>query len=845
MPPDVHLTTRVPAASLRRWLLTLPLVALAACGGGAGTALEEPALPPPDGIRGTVQAPDLVLGRLVELEPNGTPTLAYRLPPASARTRLEVAGNLGATAALYGQADVADVLRYLPLSPSDVTVRVTYAPVDPVGGAANVLALEARLADGPLLAQTTGPSPLTLTATLAARQPLLLTLTATQGHFPYLVTLDAADPAAPPKPDAEPRTDRPALPRSDRVGGAARSLAACADTHLLVRLRPGTDPSAFAAAHGLTLGAPTGSGAWRMLLAPDAAGAGALKAKRSATALGDQPEVLSAEPDWIVQPFGSTNDPNLGRQWNLSAIGAPEAWDITRGAPSIVIGVVDSGFVDHPDLAGQTEEGYDFISDPTRAGDGDGRDPDPADEGDAGLSDGFSTWHGTHVGAIAAGRADDGLGGVGVAPGCRVMALRALGRGGGLSSDVGDAILFAAGALTTAEGRRLAVPLRIVNLSLGTPVPSIEIESACAVAAERGVLLVAAAGNDGGSVSFPAAYPTVMAVGAVDGLLEGTAYSNHGNEISVVAPGGRRTLDLQGDGWPDAILSAGIDETLFPRAMGATWYVGTSQASPHVAGAAALLLSLSPTLTRTQVKARLEQSAMDRGVGGFDALHGHGLLQVHTALKRLRADLGTPLVTPALSLPVRALRLIGLESLRSVPVVNAGGGVLSIQGAQVVTDDGGNWLGVTLVPNFFGADCDVARIEVLVDRTALPPDPAWWSGTIRLYNTNGALGLLRVTASVNAWARAGSPFRVVALDTVNGGSPLIGFADPERDYRYWLTGLPPATYRIKSGDDLDADSFFCEPGDVCGWFGGATEAEATLLPFLPGAAFPETNVTLR
>lgn len=845
MPPDVPPTTRVPAASLRRWLLSLPLVALAACGGGTGVPLEEPALPPPDGIRGTVQAPDRVLGRLAEMEPNGTPTLAYRLPPASARTRLEVAGNLGATAALYGQSDTADVLRYLPLSASDVTVRVTFAPVDPVGGGPNVLALSARLENGQLLAQAGGSSPQTLTVTLAARQPLLVTLAITQGHGPYLLTLEAADPAVPPKPDAPAEDEGPAGTRLEGAGAAARSRAACADTHVLVRLRPGTDPAAFAAAHGLTLGAPTGSGTWRMLLAPDAGGGGAQKAKRSAATLRDDPEVLLAEPDWIVQPFGSTNDPNLGRQWNLSAIGAPEAWDITRGAPSIVIGIVDSGFAAHPDLAGQTEEGYDFISDPTRAGDGDGRDADPTDAGDAGLSDGFSTWHGTHVGAIAAGRADDGVGGAGVAPGCRVMALRALGRGGGLSSDVADAILFAAGALTTAEGRRLAAPLRIVNLSLGTPVPSSEIESACAVAAERGVLLVAAAGNDGGSVAFPAAYPTVMAVGAVDGLLDGAAYSNHGNEVSVVAPGGRRTLDLQGDGWPDAVLSAGVDETQFPRAMGSTWYVGTSQASPHVAGAAALLLSLSPTLTRTQVKARLEQSAMDRGVGGFDVLHGHGLLQVHTALKRLRADLGSPLVTPALSLPVRALRFTGLETQRSVPVVNAGGGVLTIQGAQVVTDDGGNWLGVTLVPNFLGADCDVARIEVLVDRTALPPDAGWWSGTIRLYNTSGALGLLRVTTSVNTWARAGTPFRVVALDAATGGSPLIAFADPERDYRYWLTGLPVGTYRIKSGDDLDADGFFCEPGDLCGWFGGATEAEATLLPFEPGAGFPGSDVTLR
>jgi serine protease len=545
-----------------------------------------------------------------------------------------------------------------------------------------------------------------------------------------------------------------------------------------------------------------------------------------------------------VKPCGTVADPDFPRQWNLRAIGAPDAWDATQGSSAIVIGVVDTGVVDHPDLQGQLLPGYDFISNPDFALDGDGRDPDPTDWGDAALASGLSSWHGTHVAAIVVGRADTG-GMVGVAPGCRVLPLRALGKGGGLSSDVADAILFAAAQLTTEDGRRLTEPVRVLNLSLGSPALSVEVESACAVAFNQGVLVVAAAGNDGASVTYPAAFPTVMAVGAVDGLLDGTSYSNHGPQISVCAPGGTSLRDRQGDGWPDSILSAVIDQTQYPSAKATGCLQGTSQAAPHVCGAAALLLSLDNTLTPVQLRTRLQDSALDRGTPGFDTLHGFGLVQAGTAVKRLLAEQGLPLGPPALHLPTPTVRFTGLETLRSVPLTNRGGGTLLVLGSQATTDDGAPWLSATLIPNFPGADCNMARAEVVVDRLVLPVTPGWWSGTIRLYGPTAPLGLIRVTVATVLWPRAGSPFRVIALDTTQMGVRADGFAHPQNDYRYWFRGLGPDTYLVKAGDDLDFDGFFCEPNDLCGWHGGDSEATATPLVLIPGAAFTGTDVIVK
>lgn|GEM_PF-881269 len=842
---------------MARWLAvrlssSLALGLLAACGGGgAGGSSSAPVATQPAGFWGSVAVPDTSLGRIAEREPNGTQVQSYRLPPAFARTQLEVVGNLGATAEHYGAADALDVLRYVVLAPSDVALTLEYRPVDPVSGGVNVVTLEVRDAGGALLAAALGPSPLLAVFQVAAATPVFVFVRAVAGHSPWVATFVTSDPPLPPLP-----APKPEAAASTGAGVSAAMLSECCEEHVLVRLRPGVDAAAWAQRHGHALGEPTGSGTCRVLLAavvgldPSApehykAGLGVARARKAATGFASDPDVLWSEPDWRVLPLGTSNDPDLARQWNLEAVGAFEAWDITRGEASMVVGVIDSGALAHPALIGQTVAGYDFISDPALAGDGDARDADPTDMGDKGAANGLSFWHGTHVAALIVGKADDGQSIAGLAPGCRVMPLRALGRGGGLVSDVADAILFASSQLTTADGRRLSAPLRVVNLSLGTSAYSAELESACATAFGEGVLLVAASGNDGGSVLYPALFPTVLAVGAVDGMLNGTSYSSRGSQVGLCAPGGFSLQDAQGDGWPDAVPSAARDETLYPAPFDVIYQSGTSQAAPHVSAAAALMLSLDPALPRSQLRSRLEQSALDRGQPGVDDLHGWGLVQAHTVLKRLLDHLGTPLTTPArLHLPVPGLRFLGLEASKRIPLVNSGSGVLTLLGAQAVTDDGGDWLGTAFVENFPGADVSASHLDVLVDRSRTPPGATWVSGTLRLYSPTQALGLVRVIASVGAWPRVGSLFRVVAIDVANGGAPSLATAHPQHDYRYVLSNLNEATYQVRAGEDLDSDGFTCEPFDLCGWFGGLTQDLATPLPFVPGTVVTGIDVTL-
>jgi serine protease len=628
-------------------------------------------------------------------------------------------------------------------------------------------------------------------------------------------------------------------------GGAAAAPdaaeAVCSEEHVLVRLRPGVDPVAWAESRGHALDHPTASGTCRVRLAPTRLGA-----QKAAKAFTADPDVAWSEPDWRVAPLGTSDDARLAQQWNLRAVGAFEAWDVTRGDPGIVVGVLDSGILAHADVAGQSVPGYDFVSDESLAADGDGRDADPSDPGDTDASNGFSLWHGTHVAALVAGRADDGFGVAGLAPACRVMPLRVLGRRGGLVSDVADALLYACGQHTTRDGQRLTTPLRVVNLSLGTSSYSAELEAACATAAGLGVLMVAATGNSGGAVLYPAAFPTVLAVGAADAVLRGASYSNRGPEVSLCAPGGLSLQDTDGDGWPDAVLSAARDETVYPAVDAHTWQAGTSEACPHVAAAAALLLAVDPTLSRIELRDRLEQSALDLGLAGRDDLHGWGLLQVHTALKRLQADLGgLPLGAPRLHLPMPGLRFIGLESLKRIPLVNAGGGVLALLGAQAVTDDGGDWLGASFVPSFLGADITASHLEVLVDRSRLPAGEAWTSGTLRLYSLDGSLGLVRVVvAGNNVWPRAGTTLRVVPIDVDDGGAPTITTAHPEHDYRYVLGRLPAGTYHVRAGEDLDADGFSCEPFDICGWYGGETQETALPLEYVAGSILEGIDFTI-
>ncbi len=310
-----------------------------------------------------------------------------------------------------------------------------------------------------------------------------------------------------------------------------------------------------------------------------------------------------AEPNYLAYAFHVPNDPWVGNQWALEKIQMFEAWDYVKGDPNTIIAVLDTG-VDfgHPDLQGKLVQGYDFVN----------NDSIPQDD----------HGHGTHVSGIAAAATNNGTGVAGIGYNSVIMSVKVLDRrGSGTHVNIAKGIIWAAdhGA-------------RVINMSLGGPSPSRTLEDAINYAWSRGVLVVAAAGNDSSSnPAYPAAYEHVMAVAATDQSDHLASFSNYGAWVSVTAPG------------------AGILSTVMGNSY--QYWNGTSMASPHVAGLAALLFSQDPSRSNQEVWNIIETTADDLGSPGFDIYFAHGRINAYRAVSGSgpapTATVGPPTRTPS------------------------------------------------------------------------------------------------------------------------------------------------------------------------------------------------------
>jgi serine protease len=349
------------------------------------------------------------------------------------------------------------------------------------------------------------------------------------------------------------------------------------------------------------------------------------------------------------------NDTLYSQQWSLGSgpggIRASQAWDLTPSG-AVAVAVIDTGIRPHPDLDGKYVSGYDMISNEFRAVDGDLRDADPADPGDADIDldcssplDSYSSWHGTHVAGIIAASAQNGAGVAGAAPNTRLQSIRALGRCGGTALDVADAIRWAAG-VPIAGIPNNPNPVKVMNLSLGGSGPCApEEQSAVDAAIARGAIVVVAAGNDAGPVSqfTPANCKGVIAVAASNLLGDLSSYSNFGPEVAISAPGGD-SGDLPG---VLSTLNGGGTQAAAPSYAA---YSGTSMASPHVAAVVALMLARDPTLTSGQVLNRLQSSSRAFPAGtdcsGAVGACGSGLLDAANAVASVAINRGINEVAP-------------------------------------------------------------------------------------------------------------------------------------------------------------------------------------------------------
>lgn len=635
------------------------------------------------------------------------------------------------------------------------------------------------------------------------------------------------------------------------VGTGARSLdtlALAADfvpgEAVVVQAASAGEVTAKLAANGYTI--KSGSAGRPMLVSLDSVGAakvsglfaqpaglsvaadraGKLDTLYRIKALRVRADLTAVDPNYRLRSLKAPNDPYYAYQWHYPLISLPQAWDITTGTPAtgdVVVAVVDTGVrLNHADLSGNllrngagTVIGYDFIRDVATANDSNGIDGDPNDPGDE-STPASSSWHGSHVAGTIAATGDNGAGVAGVAWGSRIMPVRVLGKGGGTTYDAMQGIRYAAG-LSNDSGTLPSRRADIINLSLGClNCYSAATQSVFDQVRAAGVIVVAAAGNESTSLpGYPGAYNNVVSVSAVTLNRVLAPYSNFGATVDVAAPGGDTSVDLNGDGYADGILSTLVGSGLSSEYG---FYQGTSMAAPHVAGVAALMKAVHPGLTPDQFDALLATGAIttDIGVGGRDDYYGYGLIDAAKAVLEAKR-LATGVTVTTLSANPSRLDFGSVATTSTFDLARLGNGAISVQS---VSDDAG-WL--TATASAVGAD-GLGRYTVAVSRAGLSPGS--YAATVTIVASGGIQIRLPVTMQV-ASAQVGVNtgfYWVLLLDQNYEVVSQISLAGSGGSYPFSFSKVAPGSYYLLAGTDSDRDDLICDDGEACGAYPTLGEA---------------------
>lgn len=621
--------------------------------------------------------------------------------------------------------------------------------------------------------------------------------------------------------------------------GAARAIApkpvrveACAlkdfaPGEIIVQPVSGNTPRTLAAAHGLSVKKDRGAGI--SVLRIDTSGLSAADAKArtidACRTLDGDDRTVFADLNGIAKSMATTpNDPYYANQWHYPQLNLPQAWDVTTGSSSVIVAVVDTGIVStHADIDGKLTAGYDFVSDSTNACDGSGIDSNPEDLADSRCLAGsipeqspeHSGYHGTHVAGTIGAESNNGVGVAGVDWAARIMPVRVLGSQGGYDDDILQGLLFAARQAND-SGTLPAAAADVVNVSIGgepgSGCPS-SYESVFNILYNAGVSVFVAAGNNSATALNPLALCSgVIAVGAVDRYANLAPYSNSGTGSDIVAPGGDTSYTSD-----DGVLST-IRNDANGTDSSYAYYQGTSMATPHAAGVAALMYAAYPAITPAQVDTLLKQTATDLGSTGYDTTYGYGLINAYEAVQEAKRLGTTPTEpsSPVLAVSTTRLYFGPTETTKTIIITNTGTGTLSLSSVTDSENSGGNWMSVAS-----SSTSSSVTLTVTVSRTSL--GSGTYTGDINI-QSNGGNATVSVTMQVDAptpdisGTCLDSNIYVLALDpdTYNTvGQTVVTISGG----LFRMYEVEQGSYYMVAGTDCDLNDFICDEDiDFCGLY---------------------------
>src|SRR5690554_247790 len=548
------------------------------------------------------------------------------------------------------------------------------------------------------------------------------------------------------------------------------------------------------------------------------------------------PDVEYVEPVMRLVRLDVPNDPGWVDQWGLhtpaesgGGINLAPALDKATGE-GVVVAVIDTGVTDHPDLSANVlfAGGYDFHDRiPGGYDPGDFRD---GTEGCGGPSS--SSWHGTHVSGTVAAVTDNGIGVAGVAPDAAVLPVRVLGPCGGWSTDISDAITWSAGGAVP-DTPANAFKADVINMSLGGTAPAAcpnVFKDAMAFAHGAGVTIVVAAGNSDSDVTGEAGVGRTMGNCSADivvaggvgptgrrgGLTNSGQYepgwgSSHGPRVDVAGP--------MGSGWlpnEDQVLSTTNAGQTVPGDPAYSFAYGTSMASPHVAGVAALVISASPVeLSPEEVRTILRDSARDFPIP-FDKLIGTGIVDANAAVDYAIEGPPEPCDPEVEQCEPDATMLVNKVPL---PGQSGAAGSETLYAIEVPA-------GVTGLLNIttYGGSGNVS-MYVSLDEEPQVDDSDWRSTrpgnteTVRINNPAagvyyiklaGAYNNVTVQARFNAPDNGGGP----GDNELENGVPVTGISGAASSEQFWTINVPAGTTSLSvvmAGGTGDAD-LYVNPG---------------------------------